>query len=65
LSFVNVPVDILDSLDGSNALNIDVTLIFPEQIVAVGNHPAIVNLLAFNLSSMACISGSCTAMGEC
>ena len=43
MTFIDILVDILDGLDRSNGLHIDVTVIFPQKPWAIENHPAVVN----------------------
>ena len=45
MSLVHILVDVLDGLDRSNGLHIDVTAIPPNQIPGVTDHPSVVNLL--------------------
>ena len=42
MALINVLVNVLDSLDGCNLLEIDVTAIFPDEVRAVQHYPAIV-----------------------
>ena len=43
-TLVDVLMDVLDCVDGAAHLNIDVGLVSPDEIGAVGNHPLIADL---------------------
>jgi len=49
MALVDVLVNVLDSLDGCDPLYIDVTAIFPDEVRAVRDYPAIVNPLSIDL----------------
>jgi hypothetical protein len=49
MALVHILIDVLDSLGRCNGLYIDVTLILPDEIPGVTDHPTIVNhLVLFN-----------------
>jgi len=57
MSFVDIFVDILDSLDRSNALDIDMTAVLPDKPFAVWYNPAVIN----HMTAMLKLCSSVTA----
>ena len=49
MAFVDVLVNVLDSLDECNPLEIDVTAVFPDEVRAVRHYPVVVNILSIDL----------------
>jgi hypothetical protein len=56
MALVHIFVNVLDSLDRSNRLHIDMAPILPDEIWGVANHPLIVDLSALNLKNLACVT---------
>ena len=55
MALIHIFVNILDSLDRSNRLHIDMGPILLDKIWRVANHPLIVDLIALNFQNLACI----------
>jgi len=55
MALVDILVDVFDGLDRSNRLHIDITVILPDEISGVTDHPLVVNLLPTNLIRAPCI----------
>ena len=56
MALVHILVDVLDGLDRSNRLHIDVAPVLPDQVLGVTNHPAIISLPPSNLNSPASVA---------
>src|SRR6266850_3899137 len=56
MALVHIFVDVLDSLDRSNRLHIDMAPVLPDKIWGVANHPLIVNLPALDFKNLACVT---------
>ena len=58
MTLIDILVDILDSLDRSNGLNINVMLVLFDQVFAVANNPTVVNLFASDFMHGASVTAS-------
>jgi hypothetical protein len=58
MALVHIFVNVLNSLDRSNRLHIDMAPILPDEIWRVANHPLIVDLIALNFQNLAYVMTS-------
>jgi hypothetical protein len=55
MALVDILVDVFDGLDRCNGLEIDMATILPDEIGAVCDNPAIVNLPSMNLMCLSSV----------
>ncbi len=63
MAFVDVLVNVFDGLDGCNPLEIDMAMIFPDEIRAVRHNPAVVNLFSIDLKCSPSITTTKNGIG--
>ena len=56
MALVDMIVDVFDSFDWCNGLNIDMAAIFPNEIITMCNYPQIINLMTSDLKSLASVT---------